>query len=114
MNLDIQNNLNIADKGEEYVSCLNLSLKDNNSNNQILNSKFEISSKSLSDSTRPLSSSKYTLPKRKRGKRIFEEFLSIGIESNGLEYIDDIEELLMTPKITHSYPNKLNENEMNL
>ena len=47
-------------------------------------------------------------------KKIFEDFLVIGIEKEGLEYIDDIEEMTLAPKITYNYPNKLSENELNL
>ena len=47
-------------------------------------------------------------------KKIFEEFLVIGIESTGLEYIYDIDELYMTPRITYNYPNNLSENEIDL
>jgi len=56
----------------------------------------------------------HTLPKRKKTKRIFEEFLTIGIENTGLEYIDDLNEMDLTPKITYNYPNKLTEKELNL
>lgn len=56
----------------------------------------------------------HSLPKRKKAKRIFEEFLTIGIENTGLEYIDDLQEMDLTPKITYNYPNKLSEKELKL
>jgi hypothetical protein len=56
--------------------------------------------------------STFTLPNKKKNKKIFEEFLVIGIESQNLEYITDYDELYMTPKILFNYPNKLDENEM--
>lgn len=54
----------------------------------------------------------FTLPKRKNSKKIFEEFLTIGIEDTGLEYLTDHDELYLTPKILFNYPNKLQENEL--
>ncbi len=57
---------------------------------------------------------KFTLPKRKKLKRIFEEFITIGIQDNGLEYINDIDDLHLTPRIMYNYPNKLNESELKL
>ncbi len=58
--------------------------------------------------------SKFALPKRKKLKRIFEEFITIGIEDHGLEYINDIDDLHLTPRIMYNYPNKLNESELKL
>jgi len=54
------------------------------------------------------------LSKKRNKKRIFEEFLTIGIENTGLEYIDDLNEMDLTPKITYNYPNKLSEKELKL
>lgn len=59
--------------------------------------------------------SRFSLPRRKKAnKKIFEEFLVIGIENSGLEYITDLDELLLTPKIIYNYPNELSENELKL
>jgi hypothetical protein len=61
------------------------------------------------------SDSRFSLPRRKKAnKKIFEEFLVIGIENSGLEYITDLDELLLTPKIIYNYPNELSENELKL
>ncbi len=73
-----------------------------------LTSEFNLTSNKSSNN------SKFTLPKRKKLKKIFEEFITIGIEDDGLEYITDIDELCLTPKIIYNFPNKLNENELKL
>jgi hypothetical protein len=59
-------------------------------------------------------SNRFNLPRRTDSEKIFEEFLVIGIESQGLEYIFDRKDLLLNPKIIYSYPNKLGENELKL
>lgn len=46
------------------------------------------------------------------GKKIFEEFLTVGIESRGLEYITDIDSMMLAPKITGNYPDMLLEHEL--
>jgi hypothetical protein len=60
------------------------------------------------------STEKITLPRRKKTRHIFEELLVIGIEGTGLEYIDDLDEMLLSPKIIYNYPNCLEENELKL
>jgi hypothetical protein len=46
-------------------------------------------------------------------RSIFEEFLTIGVETEGLEYTD-LNELYLTPKILANYPNNLAESELKL
>jgi hypothetical protein len=75
-------------------------------------SNFDI--KSSISSTNSTGTKRFTLPKRKKKKKLFEEFIVIGIENKGLEYISDLDELCMTPKITYNYPNNLDENELKL
>jgi hypothetical protein len=70
--------------------------------------------KSSLSSCSSVGTKRFTLPKRKKKKKLFEEFIVIGIENNGLEYISDIDELCLTPKITYNYPNNLDENELKL
>lgn len=70
--------------------------------------------KEINDLNSSTDSNRFSLPKRKKIKKIFEEFLVIGIENQGLEYIFDIDELHLTPKIIYNYPNKLGENELKL
>jgi len=38
----------------------------------------------------------------------------IGIENKGLEYIFDMDEMMLTPKILYNYPKELNEYELEL
>lgn len=45
-------------------------------------------------------------------RRIFEEFLTVGIEYRGLEYITDIDTMMLAPKITGDYPNMVLEHEL--
>ena len=47
-------------------------------------------------------------------KKIYEEFLSIGIEKDGLEFINDRDELFLTPRILANFPNKIKESELKL
>jgi hypothetical protein len=79
-----------------------------------LNLTSEIDLKSSLSSLGSSETKRFTLPKRKKKKKLFEEFIAIGIENNGLEYINDRHELCMTPKITYNYPNNLDENELKL
>lgn len=56
----------------------------------------------------------FSLPRRAKNKKLFEEFLVIGIETNGLEYVNDLDELMLSPRIIYNFPNKLNEHELEL
>ena len=70
----------------------------------------------------PLSSPKNTQLKMKRSsyfellqsKQIFQKFLCIGIDESGLETIEDMDELMLMPKITFNFPNNKSENELEL
>ena len=95
---------------KDNLNEINLTTNPGNSYNQSTINRSD-SSKIINYST---SSSRYSLPRRKNEKKIFEEFLVIGIESEGLEYINDLNELCLTPKIIYNFPNKLSENELNL
>jgi hypothetical protein len=79
-----------------------------------LNLTSEIDLKSSMSSSGSACTKRFTLPKRKKKKKLFEEFIVIGIENTGLEYIHDIDEMCLTPKITYNYPNNLDENELKL
>jgi hypothetical protein len=56
----------------------------------------------------------FSLPRRTKNIKLFEEFLVIGIETNGLEFINDLDELMLSPRIIYNFPNKLNEHELEL
>lgn len=47
-------------------------------------------------------------------KQIFQKFLCIGIDESGLETIEDMDELMLMPKITFNYPNNKSESELEL
>ena len=49
-----------------------------------------------------------------KAKKIFQKFICIGIDENGLDTIEDMNDLMLTPKITFNYPNNQNENELDL
>ena len=78
--------------------------------------------KQISKKIQPLSSPKNTQLKMKRSsyfellqsKQIFQKFLCIGIDESGLETIEDMDELMLMPKITFSFPNNKSENELEL
>jgi hypothetical protein len=55
----------------------------------------------------------YYLRNKGGHKSILEEFITIGIETKGLEYTD-LDELCLTPKILANYPNNLEESELRL
>jgi hypothetical protein len=68
---------------------------------------------SQANSKRKISEEFYFLTNCVGCKNIFEEFITIGIETEGLEYTD-LNELYLTPKITANYPNNLAESELKL
>ena len=78
--------------------------------------------KQISKKIQPLSSPKNTQLKMKRSsyfellqsKQIFQKFLCIGIDESGLETIEDMDELMLMPKITFNFPNNKSENELEL
>lgn len=45
-------------------------------------------------------------------EKIFEQFITIGIEDKGLEYITDLDNMLLAPKILYNYPNMVLEHEL--
>lgn len=78
--------------------------------------------KQISKKIQPLNSPKNTQLKMKRSsyfdllqsKQIFQKFLCIGIDESGLETIEDMDELMLMPKITFNFPNNKSENELEL
>ena len=78
--------------------------------------------KQISKKIQPLSSPKNSQLKMKRSsyfellqsKQIFQKFLCIGIDESGLETIEDMDELMLMPKITFNFPNNKSENELEL
>ena len=98
-------NLVKSQKSENQESFSNQTEKSDDFKKSLLSEKFKLEKKEDKHL-------RYTLPRKKNVKKIFEEFIVLGIENTGLEYIDDLEELLMTPKIIYNFPNKLNENEL--
>lgn len=50
--------------------------------------------------------------KKNNNQKIFLQFLTVGIDSKGLEYIDDSDNLYLAPKILNNYPHMLLEHEL--
>ena len=48
-----------------------------------------------------------------KSKQIYEEFITIGIETDGLE-CSNVNEIFLTPKILANFPNNLEESELRL
>jgi hypothetical protein len=59
---------------------------------------FNIIEDPLEEALSPKNRHVFSLPKRQNKKKIFQEFLCIGIEKTGLEYINDHDELYLPQK----------------
>lgn len=116
-------------KTSNYVSTQSIKLAQHNISKQIKDkSKQEIKHKILRQMSRrivlntPLenkpSNEEIRLSQRNsyfnKAKKIFQKFLCIGIDESGLDTIEDMDELMLMPKITFNYPNNFSEKDLEL
>ena len=116
---DIHDNIQNVRKLVDWYQKEKPKIEIENNNKANIRKRFL---KQISKKIQPLSSPKNTQLKMKRSsyfellqsKQIFQKFLCIGIDESGLETIEDMDELMLMPKITFNFPNNKSENELEL